>query len=132
MDWIIVIGIVLIVMVFSISLFVFIKSRTKKLSKKDSRIIKAELKKIDNLSNEEKIVTMDKLLDYALGKIGKTGTMHEKLKESGMVFGDINGVFKAHRLRNKIAHEVSVNVLGQEYKEAFKTYTKALKDLGVN
>lgn len=77
------------------------------------------------------IIEADKLLDKALTEMGVPGkTMGDRLKRSGDKFTDINAVWRAHKLRNAIAHETDLEI---SYKQAFNAlniYKQALKDLG--
>lgn len=77
------------------------------------------------------IIEADKLLDKALMEMGVPGkTMGDRLKRSGDKFTDINAVWRAHKLRNAIAHETDLEI---SYKQAFNAlniYKQALKDLG--
>lgn len=77
------------------------------------------------------IIEADKLLDRAMIEAGVPGkTMGDRLKRSGGKFVDINAVWRAHKLRNAIAHESDLEV---GYKQAYNTlaiYKQALKDLG--
>ena len=77
------------------------------------------------------IIEADKLLDKALVEMGVPGkTMGDRLKRSGDKFTDINAVWRAHKLRNAIAHETDLEI---GYKQAFNAlaiYKQALKDLG--
>ena len=77
------------------------------------------------------ILSADKLLDKALKEIGVPGeTMGDRLKNSGNRFQDINGVWAAHKLRNRIAHEVGGKVNAPVAKRMLSIYKNALKDLG--
>ena len=93
---------------------------------------------IENKLNKESpatfsmvIIEADKLLDKAMNEMGLPGkTMGEKLKKSGSRFSNLNGVWRAHKLRNAIAHEAGFEV---SYKQAFNAlaiYKQALMDLG--
>ena len=77
------------------------------------------------------IIEADKLLDKALVEMGAVGkTMGDRLKKTGSKFSNLNSVWRAHKLRNAIAHESDVEV---SYKQAFNAlaiYKQALKDLG--
>lgn len=77
------------------------------------------------------IIEGDKLLDKAMNEMGLPGkTMGDKLKKSGGRFSNLNGVWRAHKLRNAIAHETGFEV---SYKQAFNAlaiYKQALMDLG--
>ncbi|MDX9970950.1 MAG: hypothetical protein RBS56_03530 [Candidatus Gracilibacteria bacterium] len=76
------------------------------------------------------VLDADKLLDFALSKKGKNGSLGEKLKSSKSLFSDINAVWVAHKLRNKLAHELK-QIDEKELKNAISVYKKALIDLGV-
>lgn len=93
---------------------------------------------IENKLNKENSATFpivviegDKLLDKAMVEMGIPGkTMGDRLKRSGDRFTDLNAVWRAHKLRNAIAHETDLEV---GYKQAFNAlaiYKQALKDLG--
>ena len=118
-----------------IILFLVIKNRRKsKFSEKDLNFIKINWFRILDLSKtnpEKSIMDADKLLDFALSKRGKEGTLAEKLKTSKNLFNDINSVWSAHKLRNKIAHEFK-DLKESEIKFALKAFKRALTDLGVD
>lgn len=77
------------------------------------------------------VLNADKLVDQALKESGIMGeTMGERLKGSASKFSDLNGLWSAHKLRNRIAHESDVNVTYDEARQALNSFRKALKDLG--
>lgn len=77
------------------------------------------------------IIEGDKLLDKALMEMGTPGkTMGDRLKRSKDRLTNLNSVWRAHKLRNAIAHESGFEI---SYKQAFNAvniYKQALKDLG--
>ena len=77
------------------------------------------------------IIEADKLLDKAMIEMGAVGkTMGDRLKRVGSRFTNLNAVWRAHKLRNAIAHESGFEV---SYKQAFNAlaiFKQALKDLG--
>lgn len=76
------------------------------------------------------VLDADKLLDFALRKKGFEGTVGDKLKKAAVFFSDKNGIWTAHKLRNRIAHEIfELNV--DEAKSALRSFKRALIDLGV-
>lgn len=77
------------------------------------------------------VLDADKLLDYALARKGFRGTLGEKLKKAKNRFSDINGIWIAHKLRNKIAHELSQISL-TEAQNALRKFKRGLQDLGAN
>ena len=93
---------------------------------------------IENKLNKENsaifpivIIEADKLLDKALMEMGISGkTMGDRLKRSGDRFTDINAVWRAHKLRNAIAHETDLEIGYKQASNALAIYKQALKDLG--
>lgn len=77
------------------------------------------------------IINGDKLLDKAMVEMGVAGkTMGERLKKIPSKFTDINGVWRAHKLRNALAHEPDFEVSWRQASNALTIYKQALKDLG--
>jgi hypothetical protein len=76
----------------------------------------------------------DKLLDAALKAAGFAGvTMGERLQAARERFGaELNNkVWEAHKLRNRLAHEVGVQAAEREIHEAVSSFRSALKALGI-
>lgn len=77
------------------------------------------------------IIEADKLLDKALMEMGIPGkTMADRMRRSGDKFTDINAVWRAHKLRNAIAHETDLEISYKQANNALVIYKQALKDLG--
>lgn len=77
------------------------------------------------------IIEADKLLDKALVEMGVPGkTMGDRLKRAGGRFTNLNAVWRAHKLRNRIAHESDVEISYKQAYNALAIYKQALKDLG--
>ncbi|MBQ6414148.1 hypothetical protein IJI28_00795 [Candidatus Saccharibacteria bacterium] len=88
--------------------------------------------KQDNLASyTTTIINGDKLLDKALIEMGVSGkTMGDRLKRVGDRFTNTNAVWRAHKLRNAIAHESDFEVGYKQAYNALQVYKQALKDLG--
>lgn len=86
----------------------------------------------DEVAHFEMVVlNADKLLDRAMEELGFAGkTMGERLKNSQNRFSNLNGVWRAHKLRNQIAHEVNVKLTFEQVRAALSQFKQALKDLG--
>ena len=77
------------------------------------------------------IINCDKLLDKAMIEMGVPGkTMGDRLKRAGGKFTNLNAVWRAHKLRNAIAHESDIEVSYKQAYNALQVYKQALKDLG--
>ena len=93
--------------------------------------IENKLSKDNSATYMTTIIEADKLLDKALVEAGAPGkTMGDRLKRSGGKFTDINAVWRAHKLRNAIAHEPDLEVGYKQATNSLSIYKQALKDLG--
>ena len=76
----------------------------------------------------------DKLLDAGLKLIGAKGeSMGERLKSSEKRFtADLYGrIWEAHKLRNRLAHEIGVQANASEAKAAVAVFREAMNALGL-
>jgi len=115
--------------------FVFVRRSRKKgnLSQYDRSYLRSHWQNVEALAKTNPasaIIEADKLLDYALDKSGAKGTLGDKLKQSGSKLSDLNGVWSAHKLRNKLAHEIDHKPSKFAVMVAVKVFKKALNDLG--
>lgn len=126
------------IIVFLVVDFIFIiwvvikRARARRLGARELQYIESHwIRIIDMFGDDHKhaILDADKLLDYALSKHGFQGNLGEKLKLAGPRFSDLNGVWSAHKLRNRIAHEL-MDVDKNDAKRALKQFKRALNDLG--
>lgn len=93
--------------------------------------IEHQLKRDETSSYSMVVIHADKLLDQALIERGLKGnTMAERMKQCAQLFSDRNGVWQAHKLRNRIAHEDDVIVTYDDARRALATMKRALKDVG--
>ena len=76
------------------------------------------------------VIDGDKLLDKAMVEMGVPGkTMGDRLKRAGVRFSDVNAVWRAHKLRNALAHE-DLEISYKQAAGAVAIYKQALRDLG--
>lgn len=123
-------AIIAIVVFITFEIFVF--WRRRKFSKRDMAFVVSqwETLRADAVRRKNHAVfEADKLLDFVLKKRGYTGPMGDKLKKAKFTRPD--DVWKAHKLRNRIAHETGFQVTEQEARRALSSYKQALWDLGV-
>ena len=77
------------------------------------------------------VIDADKLLDEALKKKHFRGkTMGERLVSAQRSISDNDGVWYAHKLRNRLVHEPNVKLKKNEAQNALAGFKKALQDLG--
>lgn len=133
-----VITFVLAVLIVAILVFIAIPLTSKRGHHFDKEAYQAKFLAIENKLDKDNpatymtsIIEADKLLDKALMEAGAPGkTMGDRLKRSGGRFSDINAVWRAHKLRNAIAHESDLEVGYKQANNALLVYKQALKDLG--
>lgn len=77
------------------------------------------------------VIDADKLLDEALRKRSYNGkTMGERLVAAQKELTDNDGVWYAHKLRNRLVHEPTVRLRKNEAKQALSGVRQGLRDLG--
>lgn len=78
------------------------------------------------------IIEADKLLDHVLKAMMMPGeTLGERLKMATYKYPNIRNIWPAHKLRNQLVHESSVNISVRQAKGALNDYESALKMLNV-
>ncbi|MBI2038956.1 MAG: hypothetical protein HYT22_01585 [Candidatus Niyogibacteria bacterium] len=77
------------------------------------------------------VIEADVLLEHTLGRIGIAGkNIAERLRSLAPdEVSDINAVWEAHALRNRIAHEPGFEPTREEVTRALAAYKKALEEL---
>ena len=122
----------------SLGLLIFIKffeSSKKKNLNKDEYKHYWQSKIIVCLSDVDKyklaIIEADKLMDRAFRECGLQGqTTGERLVSAGKILSDKEAVWQVHKLRNRLVHEMDVELNLKQTKRALLVFVRALKDLG--
>lgn len=93
--------------------------------------IEASLKRDDTNSHTVCVFDADKLLDQALRERGIAGkTMGDRMRQCQGKWTNGNGVWAAHKLRNRLAHETDVRLDYERARQALGAYKQGLKDVG--
>ncbi len=93
--------------------------------------LEGQLKRGEEHSYTVCILNADKLLDQALRERGVSGkNMAERMKQYQGKWTNGNGVWAAHKVRNKLAHEPDVKIDYERARQALVAYKQALKDAG--
>jgi hypothetical protein len=93
--------------------------------------IESRLKRDDVGSHTLCVLDADKLLDQALRDRGLSGkTMADRMKQYQGKWTNGNGVWAAHKLRNKLAHETDARIDYERARQALIAYKQGLKDTG--
>lgn len=126
------------VLIVAVLIFMAILLTGKKGHHYDKEAYQTRFLEIENRLNKESptsyaisVINCDKLLDKALIEMGVPGkTMGDRLKRCGGRFSNENAVWRAHKLRNTIAHETDFEISYKQALNAVAIYKQAMKDLG--
>ena len=126
------------VIIVAAFIFVSIVLTSKRRYSFNKQNYQAKFLAIENKLNKENaatymttVIEADKLLDKAMMEMGLPGkTMGERLKKNGDRFSNLNAVWRAHKLRNALAHESDLEITYKQAFNALAIYKQALKDLG--
>ena len=93
--------------------------------------LESQLQRDNEASYTVCIFEADKLLDQALRERGLNGkTMADRMKQYQGKWTNGNGVWAAHKLRNKLAHESDVRIDYERTRQALGAFKQGLKDVG--
>ena len=130
----------LLLLVIALLLYAMVLGQTKtarpvkSLSREETQLKWATIEamvKQGGLGLRSSVLEADKLLDHTMRSQGFRGqTMAERLRTAQPKLSDHNAVWRAHKLRNMLAHEVGADVVPSQVKQAVADYKKALIDLG--
>jgi hypothetical protein len=76
-----------------------------------------------------RVLELDKVLEAALRASGGQGSFADMLRIAGPRFSNLDALWDAHRLRNRIAHETGVDVRPSDADRAARTFASALTTL---
>lgn len=101
----------------------------KELVQKKWREVEEQVKLGKPSNFKSAIIAADKILYFTLDKMGYKGSLGEKLIASREKFSDYQGIWSAHKFRNRLVHEVEHEFFIHEAQKAIEQYQRALKDL---
>jgi hypothetical protein len=73
-----------------------------------------------------RLLEADAILDEALALLGYQGSMADKLRGAHAFIFDVEQVWRAHKLRNRIAHEAGFTPTKQELETAVSSLGEAI------
>ncbi|MBD3156193.1 hypothetical protein GF369_00010 [Candidatus Peregrinibacteria bacterium] len=123
----------IILLAFVIAFFVFIAAGKKKLTAAHCHFIEKQWRTVTEESYRNMhtaILDADKLLGHVLELRGYKGSVGDQLKSAGPLFTALDSVWSAHKVRNRIAHEIGVKINKKQGQGVLRIYKKALNDLG--
>ncbi|MFH1444743.1 MAG: hypothetical protein ABIG34_05155 [Candidatus Peregrinibacteria bacterium] len=77
---------------------------------------------IERRDPARRVLEAENICDAVLKALGYTGTFAEKLQKAGPRLDRIDDIWNAHRLRNKIAHEVNTRVSAAQSDRALQAF----------
>jgi hypothetical protein len=106
------------------------KAKSRRLSASSARRHADAWKQVLAIQDDHRrIIEAEKVIESALKEVGYEGTFADKLRKAGPRFSDVQGLWNAHKLRNRIAHEMGMTIGEREVKGAMAGFERALKDL---
>lgn len=86
---------------------------------------------VGNKEPQFAVIEGDKVFDNALKQLGFKGeTMGDRLKSAQPSIKNINEVWSAHKLRNRLVHEPDVEISMRDVQTALSSFEKALRQMG--
>ncbi len=135
MSFPILVAIILLLVIFGLFAYRAFRNRKPLFSDREPRDIRArfvDLEKRAHWDPRHSVLEGDKLLDLLLSKKGYKGPLGEKLKKAGKRFSNIQDLWDAHKVRNRIAHELDVKVEPRIASRCVAAYKKAYALCGVD
>ncbi|TES98235.1 hypothetical protein E3J85_00025 [Patescibacteria group bacterium] len=137
MDYYIIFSLAVIVLAL---LFLFLVWLRKKFALRESALKKRVDKKFKEISqllaidNESAfrtaIIEADKLLDFVLKSKGVRGsTLGERLKSSRGLIRDLNNIWFAHKVRNRLVHDLDSRIKRRETARVIKIFRGTINHL---
>lgn len=94
-----------------------------------AKVDKALQQAMNQQDQVRRVWAMDTVLDLALGELGFGGSLGDKLKKAGPRIPNIQAVWEAHKLRNRLAHEHDASVSPAEIDRAVRILEHAVRTL---
>ena len=103
-----------------------VKKTQKKLTPAFRKKILSHIEKIQSKPLDRQIIEYDKVLDKVLENSGYYGTLGEMMKIYGSNFLDENAIWSAHKMRNKIVHEIDFSPSANVLRTHIKTFQREI------
>ncbi|MEK7545268.1 MAG: hypothetical protein AAB551_04010 [Patescibacteria group bacterium] len=129
----IIIGVFVAVIVLLGVCFFFFRKKVR-FSEKDIGFFRDRFVRLEAIVHQDPrfvVMEADKLFDRILGMSGYEGSLAEKMRRAEKNFHDVQGMWRAHKLRNFIAHEVDASISVVDARNALRAFKRAFRDLGI-
>ena len=114
---------------FDIAIVVMILNKRKRFPEHAKRAIIAHVRDIQSMDEKHQIMEYDKVLDQCLKALNiKGNTLGERMKNYSF-FKNTNAVWEAHKLRNKLAHEMGFAPTKKQFSSAKTAFEREIKSI---
>tara|TARA_Y100000310_G_scaffold240643_1_gene244510 strand:- start:104 stop:499 length:396 start_codon:yes stop_codon:yes gene_type:complete len=125
-----IIFVILVVLAVTLGGLVLCRSVRRKIAGATKKQLLQQWYALDTIDDTaRRVLEADSILNKALDVLGYEGSLGEKLKKAGPRFSDLNAVWVAHKLRNRIAHEPGMQISQRESDQAVARLRRAFDDL---
>lgn len=103
-------------------------------SNREKEFFKNEWQKVETLkemSPTHAVLEADKIFDNVLKKMGYRGGFADKFKKAQKLVGNKEEIWKAHKLRNRIAHESGFEINSNQAHQSISAFRSGLSYLGI-
>ena len=115
-----------------IVLLVVVSRFRKKLNRREKKYYRTKWQEIQKETDyRHAVMSADKLLEKLLQRKGYQGSLGQMLVKSRKEYSDLNGLWFAHKIRNRLAHEIDFKLSNYDAQKALNFFAKAFSDLGV-
>jgi uncharacterized membrane protein YccC len=115
---------------FLAMVFVWFSLRRRKLPRNVADRLAKEWQRISGIGDlHRRVIEAENLLDSALRELRYAGSFADKLRRAGPRFQHTETIWKAHKLRNRLAHEMGIHLRAAEADAALRTFRSAFEEL---
>ncbi|HPN67569.1 MAG TPA: hypothetical protein PLZ62_02850 [bacterium] len=133
----IILGLALLLALMAMWLILWAKPKGKRLKQSGFEKYWQQVIKISNQDNpsakKQAIIEADKVLDLIARSMVEGENLGDRLRKMEKIFYHrerYQQAWTAHKVRNKIAHEIDYNLSESEYSMVMSNYRKVFEDLG--
>jgi hypothetical protein len=99
----------------------------ERISPQDRGQLLRQWKHVETVSDPgRRVLEAEKVVDGLLTALHCTGSFGDKLKAAGPLLGDVESLWKAHKVRNRLAHEAGFSVSDEESRRAVAAFERTL------
>jgi len=102
--------------------------RRKRLSPQKRAHLLSQWRNVATISDPvRRVFEAEKVVDVLLMELRFRGSFADKLKAAGPLLGDVQPLWNAHKVRNRLAHEVGFVVSEEESRRAVAAFERTVR-----